>query len=154
MSIPSFFQDRLAFTPNEMKAVLILSTTFLIGLGIRWFQSDTPPPLPDQPLDYTRQDSVFAARSHALLELPALDHPKNLQRSSSRKPEPALLSININTASRDQLMRLSGIGESFAKRIIEYREEHGRFATVDELQNVRGIGPKKLERLRRYITVE
>jgi competence protein ComEA len=51
-------------------------------------------------------------------------------------------------------MRLSGIGESFALRIIQYREENGPFATVDDLQNVRGIGSKKLARLRPYITVK
>jgi len=154
MRIASFFRDRLAFTPNEMKAVVMLSATFLIGLGIRWFQSSSSRPPEDRPFEYARDDSVFAARSRALIEIPVLDHPKNLQRPTSRKPTPAPLSVNINTASKDQLMRLSGIGESYAMRIIQYREENGPFATVNDLQKVRGIGPKKLERLRPYVTVK
>lgn len=58
--------------------------------------------------------------------------------------------IDINTASAVELADLPGIGPALAERIIEYREEQGRFASVDDLQNVKGIGEKTLERLRPY----
>ena len=154
MSIASFFRDRLAFTPNEMKAVVLLSATFFVGLGIRWLQSSSSLPPEEQPFEYAHADSVFAARSHALIETPALDHPKNVHRETPRKTTPGSHSININTASKDHLIRLPGIGESYAMRIIRYREENGPFATVDDLQKVQGIGPKKLERLRPFVTVK
>ena len=69
--------------------------------------------------------------------------------------DPAALpdKININTADLDTLTMLPGIGEVLAGRIIEYRESHGDFAAVDELQNVSGIGSAKLEEIRAYITV-
>ena len=61
--------------------------------------------------------------------------------------------ININTATASQLTALNGIGESKAAAIVEYREQHGDFGSVDELLNVRGIGEKILEGLRDQVTV-
>lgn len=62
--------------------------------------------------------------------------------------------ININTASIPLLTCLPGIGEALATRIIEYREQHGAFSSVDELMNVSGIGEKKLEGLRDYVLID
>lgn len=61
--------------------------------------------------------------------------------------------IPINTADADTLMQLKGIGPVLAQRIIEYREAHGGFRTVDELTQVKGIGDKKLEDIRGLVTV-
>ncbi len=60
--------------------------------------------------------------------------------------------VNINTATKDQLMALSGIGPVYAERIIEYRANQP-FRTVDELTNIRGIGEKTLAALRDHVTV-
>lgn len=61
--------------------------------------------------------------------------------------------ININTATAEQLTSLNGIGEKKAAAIVEYRQKHGEFTTVDELVNVSGIGEKTLENIRNSITV-
>ena len=61
--------------------------------------------------------------------------------------------ININTASASDLEKLPGIGPSLAQRIVEYRDSHGPFATVDALTDVPGIGRAKLEGLREQATV-
>ena len=53
--------------------------------------------------------------------------------------------ININTATKEQLMALPGIGEVYAQRILAYRENHGPFQKVGDLLNVQGIGKKRLE---------
>jgi competence protein ComEA len=61
--------------------------------------------------------------------------------------------INLNTATAEQLEAIPGIGPVLAQRIIEYRQTHGRFQSVDELLEVRGIGAKRLENMRPYVTV-
>jgi competence protein ComEA len=61
--------------------------------------------------------------------------------------------ININTASAAELDLLEGIGPVKAQAIIDYRNEHGFFRTVDELINVPGIGPATLEAIRDQVTV-
>lgn len=63
------------------------------------------------------------------------------------------LRININTASLDDLMQLKGIGAVLAGRIIDYREEHGAFGSVEELTEVRGIGDKTLDAIRDTVTI-
>ncbi len=61
--------------------------------------------------------------------------------------------ININTASAEQLVALPGIGEVKAAAIVAYREEHGPFADIADIVNVRGIGEKTYEALRNLIVV-
>ncbi len=61
--------------------------------------------------------------------------------------------VNINTADATELQTLSGIGESKAKKIIDYREKNGAFRSIEDLSNVSGIGEKTVENLREYICV-
>lgn len=61
--------------------------------------------------------------------------------------------ININTADAKQLQNISGIGPKKANDIIQYREQNGRFKSVDELTKVGGIGKKTLEKIRSQIKV-
>jgi competence protein ComEA len=61
--------------------------------------------------------------------------------------------VNLNTATADQLDALPGIGPALAQRIVTYREQHGGFRTVDELQKVPGIGPSKFAQLKDLVSV-
>ena len=61
--------------------------------------------------------------------------------------------IDINTATVDQLQMLPGIGEVLAQRIIDYREEHGAFQSIEDLLNVSGIGESKLANIEPRIKV-
>ena len=61
--------------------------------------------------------------------------------------------ININTAGEEELKQLPGVGDATAAAIVRDRQEHGRFASVDDLMRVSGIGQKKLEKLRPHVWV-
>lgn len=68
--------------------------------------------------------------------------------------EPLVGKLNLNAATASQLQELPGVGEVLAQRIVTYRDEHGPFASVDDLVNVEGIGPSLLEKLRPLVTVD
>ncbi len=56
--------------------------------------------------------------------------------------------INLNTATKNELMTINGIGEVTAGKIIEYREENGDFIYISDLKNIKGIGDKTFEKLK------
>lgn len=60
--------------------------------------------------------------------------------------------VNINTATKEELMTVKGIGESKADSIIKYREENGNFKTIEDIKNIEGIGDKIYETIKVYIT--
>lgn len=61
--------------------------------------------------------------------------------------------MNINEADADLIANLAGIGPAISQRIVEYRNSHGYFQSIDELTNVKGIGPKLLKSIEKYITI-
>lgn len=62
--------------------------------------------------------------------------------------------LNLNTATKEDLMMLPGIGEAFAERIILYRQDHGAFRRIEDLRKVKGIGGRKFRTIKPYITVK
>ena len=62
--------------------------------------------------------------------------------------------VNINTADIRLLDSLDGVGEAMAKRIINYRTKNGKFEVIQDIMKVDGIGIKKFEAIKEYITVE
>ncbi len=61
--------------------------------------------------------------------------------------------LNLNRASLSQFQLLPGIGPKTAERILEYRKAHGAFATPEQIMDVKGIGPKKFEKLKPFLKV-
>ena len=66
---------------------------------------------------------------------------------------PGTAPINLNTATVEQLDTLDGVGPATARKILQYREDHGGFGKVEELAQVPGIGPKRLAAIRERVTV-
>jgi len=62
--------------------------------------------------------------------------------------------VNINTASKEELTKLPGIGPAYADRIIAHRTEKGNFTSVEQLTEVKGISPKTLEKIKELVTVK
>lgn len=61
--------------------------------------------------------------------------------------------VNLNTATKEELTQLNGIGDKKAEQIIAYRQEHGNFAAIEDLKNVSGIGDKTFEAISDRLTV-
>ena len=61
--------------------------------------------------------------------------------------------VNINTATKEELTTIKGIGDKRAQEIIDYRKKNGDFKSVDELEKVPGIGPGTMKQIRSQVTV-
>ena len=69
------------------------------------------------------------------------------------KKKPPAQPVNINTASSELLQTVPGIGPATADKILQMRKSYGAFKSVDDLLAIRGLGPKRLEKMRKYLTV-
>jgi len=101
------------------------------------------------------RDAVTLVEKLNVSARPAIDIPFRPDYSPSKTPEPGEYDypININTADEIELQVLKGVGPALAKRIVEYREEHGPFEIPAEIMNVYGIGLEKYKEIHGLITV-
>lgn len=99
-----------------------------------------------QKLYFPTKDEL-ADRQDALKNEAYTDSQMNSSSEQSQK-------IDINTADKEQLMTLSGIGETKAESIIRYRTEHGSFAQIEDITNVDGIGESLFQKIKEYIYVK
>lgn len=77
---------------------------------------------------------------------------KNSEKSANDSDKKSSDKVNINTATKDELMTISGIGEAKANAIISYREENGNFEKIDDIMNVSGIGQSLYDKIKENIT--
>jgi competence protein ComEA len=85
-------------------------------------------------------------KPHIIVQ-PRFTNSNNSNSSNNSTNSQLQISININTATAIELEQLAGVGPSTAKAIIEFRQKNGGFKTVEDLLNVRGIGPAKLSEI-------
>jgi comEA protein len=69
------------------------------------------------------------------------------------KKKPPATPVNLNTAASEELQQVPGIGPVTAEKILQMRKWYGPFKSVDDLLAIRGLGPKRLEKMRKYLTV-
>lgn len=158
-------------TPKEFRAVLLflgIGFTALLWRGGKSLVYLIFPPAQGERfrIEQHRQDSIFAYLSRQKFNEDSLkfwslgDSTSSSSSSDSSKTRstkgkdlpPA--SINLNTASQDELQKLPGIGEVMSSRIIEYRRKHGKFYSLEELENVSGIGEKKFAKMKGFLKLE
>lgn len=116
------------------KAVNFLVILILVGSGFWGVRRFAP--------------AVFLGKPD-LIAVPNEEHSQSqtTETLAPSTPEP----LNINTASAEELQTLPNIGAQMAQRIVDYREQYGEFASVEALQKVKGIGAKRLEKLRPFV---
>lgn len=147
-------QQRLAITRREALAILSILSLLFAGFTIQFIQKHNVPPVNR---DLLLTDSLPSPDSLAVLiaasSSPSTGDVESTPLGSESSPDTASGSrIDLNTASAAELQTLSGIGPSLAGRVIAHRETTP-FTTVDELTDVRGIGPKTLAAIRSQVTV-
>lgn len=85
---------------------------------------------------------------------PQQQEPAKASAAPAKKAPGLEGQININTATAEQLVLLPGVGKKTADAIIEFRTKNGNFKAVDDIAKVKGIGPKKLEKIKTYLVLE
>jgi comEA protein len=153
-----FSIEKLQITRRERISVTVLIVLITLLQGVKIGLSRWPVTAPSS---YDKILEEFQMRSHAVpTEMSKAEESEQemtsnkpvQEQEATQKPKEAL-KVNINEANMADLMKLPGIGSTYARRIVEYRERMGGFRSVDELTKVKGIGPKTLEKLRPHITL-
>ncbi len=157
-----FWLEQLKITPAERKAVTFLMVLLLI-LSIASLIIE--PVVPYDDAYYAEVDEVFR-RQAALVQqqeeelmkryYPEADQALPISRQDTSPPETSVSKtviekVNVNTADAESLRTLPGIGPSYAQRIIDWRTQFGPFKNVGDLLKVKGIGKKRLDKLRPFI---
>ena len=173
--------QKLHFTKSETRIILLLIIVLVSGLLLKLTKNFLMPGTDS--FDYSRADRVFGNYVNRLTaygtdsldkndsndflrnekeitdnngKIPdstgKIDSKKNKKGSKEEKLKGRV--ININSAPKEELMMLPGIGESTAEKILMYRKEHGGFKKIEDIQKIKGIGKKKFEKLKPYISTE
>jgi competence ComEA-like helix-hairpin-helix protein len=125
------------FNRQEQTALLLLSAALLLGTGLAVVDRYDP--------EAMEEFHVIEGAVEVPAGAPAADR-------DPPPPEPAA-AVAVNSATAAQLQRLPSIGPKTAARIISFREENGPFARLEDLLEVKGIGPATLEKIRPQVTL-
>lgn len=138
-----------ALNRQEQRAVLFLLTALVVGGTIKLIRNRRFEQVDDGWL--AERDQLFAFfQQQAKEEELAIYSPSE----TGVKKQDLVNRINLNTASAQQLQTLKKIGPALAQRILDYRAKQGPFQTIEDLQKVKGIGPKTFANIKEHITVE
>lgn len=124
----------------ESREMLLWAAAVVLGIAVGLFAMLSAPdfaPVKVTPGSETTSASVSAS---------------SLDETASSSPPTRF--IRLNSASREELMTLEGIGETLADRILAYREAHGGFDSLEELMEVEGIGQKRFDALRDRLVLD
>ncbi len=139
------------FSKIQQRAMLFLLAAFGVGCVVLIYRRQQPPPpvapaLLAQLQEFSRQLKLDTVAVEVASPAAAAMGPLKKTSAAAR--------LNLNSATPAELARLPGIGAIMAQRIIDYREQHGKFRRVEDLAQVKGIGPRKLEALKAATTVK
>lgn len=159
------FHQKLGLSSTEFKLVSFVVISFIFGLVLnQFFGISNKTKLLE--FDYSVQDSLFFSnvseteddsqvyKSDVVSKEEVLDFNSSKFKNVSKKVLPAEKSININSATKQELIQLPGIGEKTAEAIIQFREKNGKFRKLQDLKKVKGIGDKKFENIIKYIYIQ
>lgn len=150
------------FTETEIKVLIFLLGLFLAGfIYVKFIKSGNE--LPYKEFDYSKEETqlIKSWQDDSLEETSLSSEPDSVKRNvlelndksyeSSAKKDIQEKSINLNTATKEDLMNIKGIGLKTAGNIIEYRENNGKFSSLMDLMKIKGIGPVKYQKFSKYL---
>ena len=127
--------------------LLLLLIALLVGSGIMLYKRTHPQFAPELLMETTGLTPVEKLQTTA-------PPPAGKQIPKGSDQPPSRVRININQATTEELESVPGLGPKLSQRIVEYRNIHGPFRKLEDLVDVRGIGPKNLEKLADHLVVE
>ncbi len=157
--ILGFLQQQLGVTKSEALLVSVVATVLVVGtIGSRILPTQTLHEHANidalgRIIDSIEKADAQKSRVDSVPEEPAQDTytSRGAASHASKTNAPRRGSVNVNRASKTQLESIPGIGPAMAERIIEARARK-QFTCVEDLLDVRGIGEKKLEKMRPFVT--
>lgn len=123
---------------SKSEYILIASALFIVALILIYIAVYSPPLVPE---------NIASNKTVTIETATQISTTENVSFSANSEL------ININTATVEQFISLNGIGETIAKRIVDYRTENGNFKNIEELLNVSGIGEKKFNEIKKYLSI-
>ncbi len=168
-----FWLEKLKITPAERKTisglVILLVTLTVFNLGLSQsvpFEDDQYHELEQQ---FEKRTAMLKAEEQELMTQyypsakktvaaaisdTVTDDSTDSKQLQKKSQQASKERININTADKSALESLPGIGSAYAKRIIDYRNEHGEFETIEELKKIKGIAQKRLDNLKPFVKLK
>ncbi len=160
---------KIGFTETEIKVILFLAVGFLIGFGIKAYNDNSKTEY--KYYDYTQEDSLFNYYNNRAeknlndeknrKEDKLVDSKEEVLDFSSRNfnkkkslPPTEEKSINLNKADLETLIRLPGIGQITAQKIIDLRSQKSKFENLEELMEVKGIGKVKFNKIKKFLYIK
>ncbi len=154
------------FTKNELKIILFAVAVLATGFTVKLIKNNS---VSDKSFDYKsdintfreinrknnyQKETITQEEKNLLLRTDSLLNSEKKKLKSTKEEKLAGRKININTADKETLSLLPGVGEATAEKIIKYREKHKGFKKAEDIMKVKSIGKKKFEKMKDYITVE
>jgi len=157
------FLNRVGFTREEQNVLLFFLALIIIGSGYRLIERWSSPDPEDFAREYQFAESLFhhppdPSSQLVISSFSSTDNQYDSLEPRKKKPKSGSAlqphSININTAHQSELETLPGIGPATAKKIIQFREQVGRFKKPSDIKKVKGIGEKKFKKIEPFITTK
>lgn len=140
-------QQKLGLTRSESAVIIFLCLGLILGASAKLMHLDKS----TARYDFNESDSFFKESSSKIDSIIALEEDSS---GRSREKTDIVTPVDINNATAGEMLTVPGIGPVTAGRIVEYRATHGKFQSIDDLINVKGIGKAKLEQMRPHLKAE